>query len=109
MGDPSSVPGLGRSPGEGNGNPLQFSYLENSMDKGAWQAYSPWGHKESHTTEQLTLSHTLTIIYCIYHAAAFWRDSAMIKKKISWMIPDNFNTVLLLAVWDSIVKNRLQR
>ena len=33
----------------------------------------------------------------------------MIKKKISWMIPDNFNTVLLLAVWDSIVKNRLQR
>ena len=61
-GEPSSVPGLGRSPGEGNGNPLQFSYLEHSMDKGAWQAYSPWGHKESHTTEQLTLSHTLTNI-----------------------------------------------
>ena len=36
--------------------------LENSIDKGAWQAYSPWGHKESHTTEQLTLSHTLTNI-----------------------------------------------
>ena len=32
------IPGLGRSPGEGNGNPLQYSYLENSMDRGAWQA-----------------------------------------------------------------------
>ena len=37
-GDPSSVPGLGRSPGEGNGNSLQYSCLDNSMDKGAWQA-----------------------------------------------------------------------
>ena len=38
VGDPDSVPGLGRSPGEGNGNPLQYSCLENSMDRGAWQA-----------------------------------------------------------------------
>ena len=37
-GDPGSVPGLGRSPGEGNGYPFQYSYLENSMDRGAWQA-----------------------------------------------------------------------
>ena len=37
-GDLSSIPGLGRSPGEGNGNPLQYSCLENSMDIGAWQA-----------------------------------------------------------------------
>ena len=35
-GDPGSVPGLGRSPGEGNGNPLQYSCLENPMDEGAW-------------------------------------------------------------------------
>ena len=34
--DPGSIPGLGRSPGEGNGNPLQYSCLENSMDRGAW-------------------------------------------------------------------------
>jgi len=38
VGDPDSIPGLGRSPGEGNGNPLQYSYLENSTDRGAWQA-----------------------------------------------------------------------
>ena len=37
-GDLGSIPGLGRSPGEGNGNPLQYSSLENSMDRGAWQA-----------------------------------------------------------------------
>ena len=36
--DWGSIPGLGRSPGEGNGNPLQYSCLENSMDKGDWQA-----------------------------------------------------------------------
>ena len=37
-GDPGSIPGLGRSPGEGNGNPLQCSCLENPMDGGAWWA-----------------------------------------------------------------------
>ena len=37
-GDPGSVPRLGRSPGEGNGNPLQYSCLENPMDRGTWQA-----------------------------------------------------------------------
>ena len=35
-GDPGSIPGSRRSPGEGNGNPLQYSCLENSMDGGAW-------------------------------------------------------------------------
>ena len=38
VGDPTSIPGLGRSPGEGNGNPLQYPCLENLMDGGAWQA-----------------------------------------------------------------------
>ena len=35
-GDPGSIPGLGRPPGEGNGNPFQYSCLGNSMDRGAW-------------------------------------------------------------------------
>ena len=38
VGDLGSIPGLGRSPGEGNGNPLQSSCLENPMDRGAWPA-----------------------------------------------------------------------
>ena len=41
-----SIPGLGRFPGEGNSHPLQCYGLESSVDRGAWQVYSPWGHKE---------------------------------------------------------------
>ena len=54
-GDPGSVPVLERSPGEGNGNPLQYSCLENPMDRGAWlqsTGYSPWGRNELDTTER---------------------------------------------------------
>ena len=49
-GDLSSIPGLGRSSGEGNGYPLQYSYLENSKD-GSLAGYSPWDCKESDTIE----------------------------------------------------------
>ena len=49
-GDPSLIPRLGRSPEEGKGYPLQHSDLE-------FHFYSPWGLKESDTTEQLSLSH----------------------------------------------------
>ena len=48
-GDPGSNLGLGKSPGEGNRNPLQYSCLENWATVG----YSPWGRKESGTTERL--------------------------------------------------------
>ena len=56
--DPGSIPGLGRSLGEGNGKPLQYSCLGNPMDRGAWWAtvyqsmgHSPWGLKELNKTE----------------------------------------------------------
>ena len=51
--DLGSIPGSGRSPGEGNGNPLQYSCLENPMDGGTWLGYSPWGRKELDMTERL--------------------------------------------------------
>ena len=51
--DPALIPGLGRSPGEGNGNPLWYSCLENPMDGEAWQAIVHQGHKELDMTEQL--------------------------------------------------------
>ena len=53
-GDPGSISGLGRFLGEGNGNPLQYSCLENYMDQRSVVSYSLWGHKESDTTERLT-------------------------------------------------------
>ena len=49
-GDVSLMPGLGRCLGEGNGNPLQYSCLENPMDRGAWQAIVRWVVKELDTT-----------------------------------------------------------
>ena len=59
MGDPGLVPGLGRSPGEGNGNPLRDPCLENSMDRGAWQAMV---HGITKSWTQLsTLAHTYTV------------------------------------------------
>jgi len=48
--DSGSIPGSGRSPGEGNGYPLQYSYLENSMDRGASQTRAWHGLTESDTT-----------------------------------------------------------
>ena len=54
--DAGSIPGLGTSPGEGNGNSLQYSCLENSMDRGSsLVGCSPWGCKESGMTELLTV------------------------------------------------------
>ena len=43
--DQGSIPGLGRFPGEGNGDPLQYSCLEKPMDRGAWQAIVHWFEK----------------------------------------------------------------
>ena len=54
-GDPGLIPALGRSPGGGHGNPLQYSCLENSMDRGAWWAAVPGGRKKSDTNEWLSL------------------------------------------------------
>ena len=52
--DVSLIPGSGRSPGEGNGNPLEYSYLDNSMDRGAWWATvlgvaKSWAQLSTHT------------------------------------------------------------
>ena len=52
--DVGSIPGLGRSPGGGHGNPFQCSSLENPMNRGAWGAIVYGGHTESDTTEVRT-------------------------------------------------------
>ena len=51
VGDLGLIPGLGRSPGGGHGNPLQYSCLENPHGQRSLAGYCPWGHKESDMTE----------------------------------------------------------
>ena len=73
-GDASSVPGLERSPGEGNGKPFQYSCLENPMDRGAWWitahrvaesdmtevTHQTWAHKGKGTRNRIWSPHTLS-------------------------------------------------
>ena len=61
VGDPASIAESGRSPGEGNGSPSQYSCLENPMDKGAWQT-TVHGVTQSQTREQLS-THTYSFHY----------------------------------------------
>ena len=58
-GDSGLIPGLGRSSGEGNGNPLHYSCLENLMDRGAWRATVHRVAEELDTTEQLNSNNKL--------------------------------------------------
>ena len=57
-GDPGLIPGSGRSPGGGHGNPFQYACLENPHGQRSLAGYSPWGHKELDTTEQLSTAHS---------------------------------------------------
>ena len=83
-GDMASVPGLGRSPGEGNGSPLQYSCLENSMDREAWQATvhkvaksrTRLGNEPFHTM----LSFPYGFTYDLLHAVDFLK----IRKRWLW-------------------------
>ena len=74
VGDPDLIPELGRSPGEGNGNPLQYSCLENSMDR-SLAGYSPWGRKESDITRWLSLSlHQIHLLLFIQSLSLYTSD-----------------------------------
>ena len=70
VGEAGLIPGSERSPGEGNGNPLQYSYQGNHIDRGAWQAtYSPWGSKELWLDLVAGWPHTCTMLisYISFH------------------------------------------
>ena len=63
-GDPGLISGSGRSPGEGNGNPLQYSFLENAMERGAWWATV---HGVTRVRHDLVTEHsyTHTALFCL--------------------------------------------
>ena len=80
-------PGLGRSPGGGHGNPLQYSCLESSHGQRSLVGYSPWGCKESDMTEQLsTAQHSSQCAASLNKAeprtlGGPWRDTDMTKNE----------------------------
>ena len=77
-GDPSSIPGLGRRPGEGNGTPLQYSCLENPTDRGAW-----WAAVRGVTKSQTRLS-DLTFTF---HFHALEKEMATHSSVLAWRLP----------------------
>ena len=77
-GDPGSIPGSGRSPGEGNGNPLQHSCLENPMDGGAWWA-AVHGVAKSWTR--------LSDFTFTFHYHALEKEMATHSSVLAWRIP----------------------
>ena len=64
-GDLGLIPGLGRSPGGGHGNPLQYSCLENPHGLRNLVGYSPWGCKESDTIERLSTQSNAPFVYLL--------------------------------------------
>ena len=74
-GDPGSIPGWGRSPGEGNGNPLQYYCLKNPMDRGAWQATVHGVAKESDRTERLHFHFQKVIIEIVALKSVMFVDA----------------------------------
>ena len=81
--DPGSIPGLRRSPGEGNGNPLQYSCLENFVKRG----YRPWNHKQLDMTEQRI------------HFTVHYKDLVFYKLNICSNLPwiKSINAIFLAA------------
>ena len=77
-GDPSSIPALGRSPGEGNGTPLQYSCLENPMDAGAWQAAVQGVAKSRTRLNDFTFT---------FHFHALEKEMATHSSVLAWRIP----------------------
>ena len=107
--DPGSIPGLGRSSRGGNGYPLQYSCLENSMDRGAWWAtvHGVCKSKESDMTEQLTLFHQVVRAYswssvhcttqdCHYHSHfALWGFCS----NLVYILKVNFSKMMPSEMW----------
>ena len=77
--DLGSILGLGRSPGGEQGSPLQYSCLENPVGQRSLAGYSPWGHKESDTTEWLRADDTYTYMEA--------KDNTSTRRACSWKLP----------------------
>ena len=88
-GDMGSIPGWGRSPAEGNGSPLQYSYLGNPMDRGAWASSSPWGLESQTWLSNYTTTtsvpkighyiHFSTMGFNFFFLLKFWSNEPLVS------------------------------
>ena len=84
------IPGLGRSPGAGHGNPLQYSSLDNPHGQRILEDYSPWGRKESDPTERLSTQHLAfhsvnTLLFTVFSNSNSGRHKIVTREWI-WYI-----------------------
>ena len=99
VGDPGLIPGLVRSPGERNGNPLQYSCLGKFHRCKSLEVYSPWGCNQLDMTEQLT--HTgqkTTDSYCSYPKFSSLKNKNKIKFSDHYMLLVNFQSTEMIVV-----------
>ena len=87
VGDLGSIPGLGRGPGGGLGNILQYSCLENPNGQRCMEGYSPWGCKELDMTKQLTLPLLRPIKYHFikYHYNSQLKEKKLRIRRVMWL------------------------
>ena len=96
VGDLALIPGLGRSPGGGHGNPLQYSCLDSPHGQRSLAGYSPWGHKQSDTSEQLSTAQHSSLHRNV-GALEFWGQAVTLSLpgKIPHLMSDWSSHVLL--------------
>ena len=97
VGDVGSIPGLGRSPGGGHGNPLQCSCLENPMDRRA--CYCPWSHKESDTTKELSIA-PIAYGHLVYEEESLSQHRSRGEKEQQAMQPGGSCRILGGKCWE---------
>ena len=90
VGDAGLIPGWGRSPGEGNGNPLHYACLRNPMDRGAWWVTQSTGCKESDATEKLNNSNNAPHLLSILHHPAWLTSEASLDPPPPPLLPSLF-------------------
>ena len=109
-GDPSLIPESGRSPGEGNGYPLQYSCLENSMDRGAWRATV---HRVVDKKRSFTFYRSLRQM--LFHLGSGFKSRMMesawqSSRRGAWLWPQTWrDPVLALGLASSMLLYQLQR
>jgi len=106
-GDTGSIPGLGRSPGGGNGNPLQYSCLGTPMDRGAWQARVHGVKKEWDATERLNNNNIGSTCVMIHQAFLYYPSPTLPDSQIRNISPSPAPISVLPSLSRRLSRSRL--